>query len=114
MQAAVSQDYIGGLSLSEGEQSVVVAAADGAASLLDMRKSGAEVSRVACGAPLHCATSDGRAALLGREDGQAGCPLLALCSAFTIELDQLCCQSSILLSLGCGHLEVILRFKRLG
>ena len=70
MQAAVSQDYIGGLSLSSAEQAVVVAAADGSATLLDMRRSGAEVSRTACGAPLHCVASDGRVALLGREDGQ--------------------------------------------
>ncbi|CAK0760340.1 hypothetical protein CVIRNUC_002763 [Coccomyxa viridis] len=69
-QAAVSQDYIGGLSLSSAEQAVVVAAADGSASLLDMRRGGAEVSRAACGAPLHCVASDGRVALLGREDGQ--------------------------------------------
>ena len=70
MQVAVSQDYIGGLSLSSTEQAVVVAAADGSASLLDMRRSGAEVLRTACGAPLHCVASDGRVALLGREDGQ--------------------------------------------
>ena len=70
MQMAVSQDYIGGLSLSSAEQAVVVAAADGTASLLDLRRSGAEVSRVACGAPLHCVVSDGCVAMLGREDGQ--------------------------------------------
>lgn len=69
-QATISQEYIGGLSLSSEEHVVVVAAADGTASLLDMRKSGAIVSHVACGAPLHCATSDGCMAILGREDGQ--------------------------------------------
>ncbi len=49
---------------------MLVAAADGTASLLDMRKSGARVSQVSCGAPLHCAISDGCMALLGKEDGE--------------------------------------------
>lgn len=72
IQAAISQDYIGGLSLSSEEHNVLVAAADGTASLLDMRKSGARVSHVACGAPLHCAISDGCMALLGKENGEVG------------------------------------------
>ena len=72
LQAAVSQDYIGGLSLSMEEQTVVVAAADGIASLLDMRKSGDRISRMACGAPLRCVIGDGSVAALGKEDGQVG------------------------------------------
>ncbi len=62
---------------------MLVAAADGTASLLDMRKSGARVSQVSCGAPLHCAISDGCMALLGKEDGevtpQQNACLAALC-----------------------------------
>ena len=53
---------------------MLVAAADGTASLLEMRKSGALVSQVACVAPLHCAISDGCMALLGKEDGEVSPP----------------------------------------
>ena len=59
---------------------MLVAAADGTASLLDMRRSGARVSHVACGAPLHCAVSDGCMALLGKENGEVG-PYRSACLA---------------------------------
>lgn len=71
-QAAVSQDYIGGLALSPDGHAVLVAAADGAASLLDARKGGARLASVACGSPLRCAATDGCLALLGSEGGQVG------------------------------------------
>ena len=66
----MSQDYIGGLQLTPNGAMVVVAVADGVASLLEMRKAGARLSHAACGAPLRCADTDGRLALLGTETGQ--------------------------------------------
>ena len=69
----MSQDYIGGLQLTPNGAMVVVAAADGVASLLEMRKAGARLSHAACGAPLRCADTDGRLALLGTETGQVSC-----------------------------------------
>ena len=91
LQASVSQDYIGGLSLSREEQTVVVAAADGMASLLDMRKSGDRVSRVACGAPLRCVIGDGSVAALGKEDGQVGaCKASVLRSIVVLIFRRLC------------------------
>lgn len=70
MQVSVSQDYIGGLQLTPDGSMVVAAAADGVASLLEMRKGGARLSSAACGAPLRCAETDGRLALLGNESGR--------------------------------------------
>jgi hypothetical protein len=69
-QVSVSQDYVGGLQLTPDSQLVVVAAADGAASLLEMRKGGASLSSTACGSPLRCVDTDGALALLGTENGQ--------------------------------------------
>lgn len=66
----MSQDYIGGLRLTPDGNMVVAAAADGLASLLEMRKGGARLSSVACGGPLRCAQTDGHLALLGTESGQ--------------------------------------------
>lgn len=70
VQVSVSQDYIGGLRLTPDGLTVVAAAADGVASLLEMRKAGARLSYAACGGPLRCAETDGHLALLGNESGQ--------------------------------------------
>lgn len=81
-QVSVSQDYIGGLQLTPDGGMVVVAAADGVASLLEMRKAGARLSHAACGAPLRCIDTDGSLALLGTETGQVSCsPLISYLGA---------------------------------
>lgn len=92
LQATVSQDYIGGLSLSMEEQTVVVAAADGMANLLDMRKSGDRVSRVACGAPLRCVIGDGSVAALGKEDGQVGAYKVSVLRCTVVLFSQCLCE----------------------
>lgn len=71
---ALSQDYIGGLRLTPDGGAVVVAAADGYATLLDARKAAACLSRVACGSPLRCADTDGGLAIMGAENGQVSYP----------------------------------------
>ena len=52
-----------------GGAHVVAACADGTLSLLDLRKSGAVASFVACGTPLRCSASDGATAVGGGESG---------------------------------------------
>ena len=46
-----SQDYVGGVCLPPDGDYALAATADGALSLLDLRRSGAPLSQAACGAP---------------------------------------------------------------
>jgi hypothetical protein len=63
-------DYIGGLELCQGAPAVVVGAADGSLSLLDLRRAGAVLAAVSpSGLPLRCVASDGALALAGDEGG---------------------------------------------
>jgi factor associated with neutral sphingomyelinase activation len=68
-EQAISEDYIGGVSLTPDGRYAVVAAADGTLSLLDLRKGGARLSSVTCDAPLRCCTTDGNVAVAGSEAG---------------------------------------------
>jgi hypothetical protein len=63
-------NYVGGLDLCPGGTAAVVAAADGALSLLELRRGGEVAASVApSGAPLRCCAADGSLALAGDEGG---------------------------------------------
>ena len=63
-------NYVGGLDLAPGGTAAVAAAADGALSLLDLRRGGELVAAVTpSGQPLRCVATDGRLALAGDEGG---------------------------------------------
>ena len=78
----MSRDYVGGLALTPDSLYTLVAAADGVLGLLDMRKAGARLSYVSCGAPLRCLQTDGRYAAVGLETGQVcfRIPVACFCS----------------------------------
>lgn len=66
----LADNYVGALELCPGGAVLVVAAADGSLSLLDMRRSGAVAASVApSGLPLRCCATDGVVALAGDEGG---------------------------------------------
>ncbi|KAK9828528.1 hypothetical protein WJX72_000603 [[Myrmecia] bisecta] len=69
-QAAVSKDYIGGVSLTPDGDFVVVAGADGSLKMLDVRKAGSALASASCSAPLRCCQTDGRVAVAGSESGE--------------------------------------------
>ena len=70
MQTQVCPEFIGGLALTRDAQSVVVARGDGDLSLMDLRKTGEQAAVISLGSPLLCCQTDGRAAVVGAQDGQ--------------------------------------------
>ncbi|KAL6753513.1 WD40-repeat-containing domain protein [Haematococcus lacustris] len=67
---SLAQDYVGGLGMSPCGRFVVVGAADGCLSLLDVRNSGHRLAAVYTGHPLRCCLTDGRLAVAGSEAGR--------------------------------------------
>eukprot|EP00884_Botryococcus_braunii_P015364 jgi/Botrbrau1/2510/Bobra.0079s0002.1 len=69
-QLQVTEDYIGGVSLTPDSRHAVVAGGDGEARLLDMRRWDTQLASVSCGSALHCCACDGMTALMGSDAGQ--------------------------------------------
>jgi WD40 repeat protein len=68
-RAQVSEDYIGGATLSADGHYLAVGAADGELSLLDVRAGGGRVAAARCGTALRSCCGDGRLAVAGAEGG---------------------------------------------